>query len=139
MHFNQKINLKVCRAWSERDERSAVVVRAARSGLRHITFLLRSNCDCTTLFPSSLRWYYARTTLVLRSLFSTLSPRLFLTCSKCCHALHAHPDRQHHARARWRHDRTTIAPRSYCALHDLTTLDDHGTSVVQSWCDRALM
>ncbi len=122
---------QVCRAWSDRDERSAVVVRAARSCLRHITFLLRSSCDCTTLFPTLLRSYYAGTALVLRSFSATISPRLFLTCSKCCHALHAHPDSTTLER-----DGATMAPRLHHALTTLFTISPRSMIVVRAWCNR---
>jgi hypothetical protein len=64
-------------------------------------------------------------TLVLHSLFATLSPRPVFTCSKCCHI--AHRDCTTLER-----DGNTIPLRSYCALRVLTALDERGASVVLS-------
>ena len=78
-----------------------------------------------------LRGYYAclvSDTPALRRFFATLAPRLFWTCSKFVHALHAHGDC------------TAIAIRSNCASTAFYTFPPRSTtwwerSAIGVWCD----
>ena len=84
------------------------------------------------------RLYYVLLTLVLRSFFATLAPRLFLTCQKLRHAHDAHDDCTTHDRDRSTliEDRTAFLPRSVRFHHALRAQCER--SEIVAWCDGGL-